>query len=86
MVWLCDVGSESEKQCGTHSTWMMLNSLTKARFDQRPAGHWVTFTTEVLGIHLTAIAYARSHAVLHTFYQPVGLLIQLRNAYLILQR
>jgi hypothetical protein len=37
-----------------------LNAVMKARFGQRPAGHWVTFTTQVSGINVMAIAYAWS--------------------------
>jgi hypothetical protein len=36
------------------------NAVMKARFGQRPAGHWVTFTTQVSGINVMAIAYAWS--------------------------
>jgi hypothetical protein len=62
---------EVMKRCGVHSTWIIkqnqqwfpmkaLNAVMKARFEQRPAGHWVTFTTEVAGVNLLAIAYAWS--------------------------
>jgi len=37
-----------------------LYAVLKARFKDRPAGHWVTFTTEISGIKLIAIAYAWS--------------------------
>jgi hypothetical protein len=54
-----------------HSTWIIkqnqqwfpmkpLYAVLKARFKDRPAGHWVTFTTEISGIKLIAIAYAWS--------------------------
>jgi hypothetical protein len=62
---------EVVKRCDVHSTWIIkknqkwfpmkeLNAVMKARFKQRPAGHWVTFTTEVAGVNLLAIAYAWS--------------------------
>ena len=52
-----------------HSTWIIkqnqqwfpmkpLYAVLKARFKDRPAGHWVTFTTKISGIKLIAIAYA----------------------------
>ena len=62
---------EVMKRCGVHSTWIIkqnqqwfpmraLSAVMKARFDKRPAGHWITFTTQVSGVHLMAIAYAWS--------------------------
>jgi hypothetical protein len=47
---------EVMKCCGVHSSWVIklnqqwfpmkaLNAVMKARFGQRPAGHWVTFNT-----------------------------------------
>jgi hypothetical protein len=56
---------------GVHTTWIIKQNqqwfpmkpfyaVLKARFKDRPAGHWVTFTTEISGIKLIAIAYAWS--------------------------
>lgn len=62
---------EVMKRCGVHSTWIIkqnqqwfpmkaLKAVMNARFGQRPAGHWVTFTTTIAGVNLLAIAYAWS--------------------------
>jgi len=62
---------EVMKRCGVHSTWIIkqnqqwfpmkaLKAVMNARFGQRPAGHWVTFTTAIAGVNLLAIAYAWS--------------------------
>jgi len=62
---------EVMKQCGVHSTWIIkqnqqwfpmkaLKAVMDVRFGQRPAGHWVTFTTEIGGVSLLAIAFAWS--------------------------
>ena len=62
---------EVMKCCGVHSTWIIkqnqqwfpmkaLKAVMNARFGQRPAGHWVTFTTTIAGVNLLAIAYAWS--------------------------
>ena len=56
---------------GIHSTWIIkqnqhwfpmkpLYAVLKARFKDRPAGHWVTFTAEISGVKLIAVAYAWS--------------------------
>ncbi len=56
---------------GVHSMWITkqnqhwfpmkpLYAVLKARFKDRPTGHWVTFTAEISGVRLIAIAYAWS--------------------------
>jgi len=54
-----------------HSTWIVKNNTSffpkdallavlLARHGKYPAGHWVTFTTEIAGVKLYAMAYAWS--------------------------
>jgi len=56
---------------GVNSTWIIkqnqhwfpmkpLFAVLKARFKDRPAGHWVTFHTTISGVPLIAMAYAWS--------------------------
>ncbi len=56
---------------GVHTTWIIkqnqqwfpmkpLHAVLKAHFKDRPDGHWVTFTTEISGIKLIAVAYTWS--------------------------
>jgi hypothetical protein len=56
---------------GVHSSWIIkqnqqwfpmkpLYAVLKARFKDRPAGHWVTFQATIAGVPLIAMAYAWS--------------------------
>jgi hypothetical protein len=56
---------------GVHSSWIIkqnqvwfpmkpLFAVLKARYKDRPAGHWVTFQTKISGVDIIALAYAWS--------------------------
>jgi hypothetical protein len=62
---------EVMRRFGVHYTWIIkqnqqrfpmkpLYAVLKARFKDRPAGHWVTFEATVSGVRLIAVAYAWS--------------------------
>ena len=74
---------EVMKRLGVHSTFIIKNNhsmypmqalmgVLKARFGKRPAGHWVTFRTEIGGVKLFAIAYAWSQRGVSYFLSTCG--------------
>jgi hypothetical protein len=57
------------KRFKVHSTFIIKNNCTffpmealhavlKARFNDRPAGHWAVFAAKIGGVKLMALAYA----------------------------
>ena len=74
---------EVYKRFGVHSTWVIKNnssffpkralySVLLARHGNRPAGHWVTFTTQIAGVPLYATAYAWSQKGISYFISTCG--------------
>jgi hypothetical protein len=41
---------------------MAIHSVLKARYADKPAGHWVVFQTEIAGVQILAIGYAWSYS------------------------
>jgi hypothetical protein len=59
------------KRFGVYSTFIVKNNnnlfpmqplyaVLKARYGNKPAGHWVVFKTEIIGLKIIALAYART--------------------------
>ena len=74
---------EVKKRFGVHSTFIIKNNRTffpmralksvlDARYGERPAGHWVVFTTEISGVKLIALAYAWSQKGVSYFISTCG--------------
>ncbi|CAB9499209.1 unknown protein [Seminavis robusta] len=74
---------ELKKRLGVHSTFIMKNNkhffpiealmaVLTARHGDRPAGHWVTMTTEIAGVKLIAMAYAWSQKGVSYFISTCG--------------
>ena len=70
-------------QFGVHSTWvikqnsdfflmMAIHSVLKARYSDRPAGHWVVFRTKINGVQILAISYAWSQSSVSYFVSTCG--------------
>ena len=49
-----------------------MHAVMKARFADRPAGHWVVFKTNINGIDLFAVAYAWSQRGASYFLSTCG--------------
>ena len=84
-AWFGSVATTVEvmKRLGVHSMWIIknnkasypmaaLHAVLKARFGDRPAGHWVTFSTEISGVKLFALAYAWSQKRVSYFLSTCG--------------
>ncbi len=74
---------EVKKRLGVYSTFVVkqnvdyfpmipLCSVLKARYGDRPAGHWVVFCTELSGVKVLAIAYAWSQTSIAYFVSTCG--------------
>jgi hypothetical protein len=49
-----------------------IKSVLKARYGDKPAGHWVVFQTKIAGVPLIAIGYAWSHSSTSFFVSTCG--------------
>ena len=74
---------EVMKTFGVHSTWIIKNNrnlypykalraILKARFGDRPAGHWVVMKTVIAEVPMFAIAYAWSQSGVSYFLSTCG--------------
>ena len=68
---------------GMHSTWvikqntdffpmMAIHSILKARYGDRPAGHWVVFQMEIAEVQILAIGCAWSQSSVTYFVSTCG--------------
>ena len=84
-AWFGSVGTcvELKKQLGVYSTFvvknntnffpmMVLHRLLEAKYGDRPAGHWVSMSTCIAGVHLFVIVYAWSQRGLSYFVSTCG--------------
>jgi hypothetical protein len=51
-----------EKQNNDYFPMLVLHEILKARYGDRPAGHWVVMKAEISGVDVLAIAYVWSHS------------------------
>jgi len=51
---------------------MAIHSVLKARYSDRPAGHWVVFRTKINGVQILAIGYAWSQSSVSYFVSTCG--------------
>lgn len=74
---------ELRRRLDVHSTWIIkqnshlfpmkaLNAILKARFKDRPAGHWVVMRTEIGEVKMFAIAFAWSQKGISYFLSTCG--------------
>ena len=74
---------EVKVQFSAYSTWVIkqntdffpmqaLHSVLKARYGDRPAGHWVVFRATISGVTLIAVCYAWSHSSTTYFLSTCG--------------
>lgn len=74
---------ECMKLFGVYSTWvvkqnndyfpmLVLHEILKARYGDKPAGHWVVMKAEISGVDVLAIAYAWSHSSCSYFVSTCG--------------